>query len=144
MHKVIAIGSDHAGFPLKEKLLFWLPELGYSVVDHGCYSTDSVDYPDYGKKVASTVAEGLAELGIVICGSGNGIAIAANKVSGIRCALCWNPEIASLARRHNNANVLALPGRFVSEEEARNIVTSFFDATFEGGRHQMRIDKIEE
>ncbi|MBK9629706.1 MAG: ribose 5-phosphate isomerase B [Saprospiraceae bacterium] len=143
MGKIISIGSDHAGFELKEKLLFWLPELGYSVIDHGCFDTESVDYPDYGKSVGVSTASGASEIGIVICGSGNGIAIAANKVKGIRCALCWNPEISKLARLHNNANVLALPARFINEEEAKMIVSNFLNTNFEGGRHEARVNKIE-
>lgn len=143
MNKVIAIGSDHAGFELKEKLLFWLPELNYSVIDHGCFSKDSVDYPDYAKAVAQSVQDQENTLGILICGSGNGISIAANKCSGIRCALCWLPEIASLARQHNDANILALPARFLSEDLAKEIVLSFLNASFERGRHQLRVNKIE-
>ncbi|MBK9271235.1 MAG: ribose 5-phosphate isomerase B [Saprospiraceae bacterium] len=144
MGQILSIGADHAGFELKEKLLFWLPDLGYSVIDHGCFSNESVDYPDYGKKVGLSVSSEEAHLGIVICGSGNGIAIAANKVKGIRCALCWNVEIAVLARKHNNANVLALPGRCLNEEEAKQIVIHFLQTGFEGGRHETRVRKIEE
>ena len=113
----IAIGSDHAGFALKAKLITILEAAGHQVKDFGCYSEDSIDYPDYAHPVANEVEQQAANLGVLICGSGNGISMTANKHQGIRCALCWTPEIASLARQHNDANILSLPARFISEEQ---------------------------
>jgi ribose 5-phosphate isomerase B len=130
----IAIGSDHAGFALKAKLITILEAAGHHVKDFGCYSEDSIDYPDY--------AQHAADLGVLICGSGNGISMTANKHQGIRCALCWAPEIASLARQHNDANILSLPARFISEELAIEILHAFLSAQFEGGRHATRVGKI--
>jgi ribose 5-phosphate isomerase B len=140
--KKIAISCDHAGYKLKERLKSYLSENKYDVKDFGCNSEESVDYPDYAHPLASYVAEGKAEAGITICGTGNGISMAANKHRNIRAALCWNPEIAKLAREHNDANVCALPARFISEEEALKIVSVFLSTGFEGGRHQKRIEKI--
>ncbi len=139
----IAIGSDHAGFELKQKLKKFLIELGYSVLDKGTNSTDSCDYPDYGHQVAVSVINNESNLGIVICGSGNGINMTVNKHKGIRGALCWTVEIAQLARQHNNANVLALPARFIDENTAKAITKIFLETNFEGGRHQNRIEKID-
>lgn len=139
----ILIGGDHAGFELKEKLKRHLTERGVGVEDAGTWSLESVDYPDYAHIVAQGVVSGEADLGILICGSGNGVNIAANKHKGVRSALAWNAEIAALARQHNNANVLALPARFVSAEEAFAIAEAFLAAHFEGGRHQRRAEKIE-
>ena len=139
----IAIGSDHAGFALKEVLIPYLKERGIDVDDCGAYSEESVDYPDFGHAVASKVETGSSALGIVICGSGNGINMAANKHAAIRSALCWIPEIAALARLHNDANVLALPGRYLSAEEGKAIVDAFLDNAFEGGRHARRVEKIQ-
>lgn len=139
----IAIGSDHAGFKLKQQLLGYLGQKGSTVLDQGTHSEESTDYPDYAHAVAREVLAGNADLGIVICGSGNGVNITANKHSGIRSALAWLPEVARLAREHNNANVLALPARFLSEQEAKAITDAFLEATFEGGRHQRRVSSIE-
>lgn len=138
----IPIGSDHAGFQLKEELKSYLTSKGYEMKDFGCYSEESVDYPDFAHPVASMVEENKDMKGILICGSGNGINMAANKHTGIRAALCWKSEIAELARLHNDANIVVLPARFISTEEAFDIVEVFFNTTFEGGRHQNRVDKI--
>jgi len=138
----IAIGSDHAGFALKAKLITILEAVGHQVKDFGCYSEDSIDYPDYAHPVANEVEQHEADLGVLICGSGNGISMTANKHQGIRCALCWTPEIASLARQHNDANILSLPARFISEELATEILHAFLSAQFEGGRHATRVGKI--
>jgi ribose 5-phosphate isomerase B len=138
----IAIGSDHAGFALKTTLITILEAQGHQVRDFGCYSEDSIDYPDYAHPVAEEIEQKKSEFGILICGSGNGISMTANKHQGIRCALCWNPEIASLARQHNDANILSLPARFISTEVAQEILTAFLSAEFEGGRHANRVSKI--
>lgn len=138
----IAIGSDHAGFADKEKIKRQLDELGVEYEDVGTTSTDSVDYPIYAKKVAEKVATGEAEQGILVCGSGNGMQIAANKIHGVRAALAWNEETARLARQHNDANVLSVPARMISSEEVKNVVKSFLGAKFEGGRHSRRVDEI--
>lgn len=135
-----AIGSDHAGYELKEFLKSSFPEIEW--IDKGCYSTESVDYPDYAHAVASSIEHGESPMGLLICGSGNGISIAANKHAGIRAAIAWKPELAALARQHNDANILSLPARFISEQEAMAIVKAFLEASFEGGRHQKRVDKI--
>ncbi len=138
----IAIASDHAGFELKKYIVRKLEKDGYRVKDFGPESDSSVDYPDFGHIVASAVENKAEVLGILICGSGNGICMTANKHSGIRAALCWTAEISSLARQHNNANILCLPARFVSKMLAGRIVDSFLSSKFEGGRHQKRVDKI--
>ncbi len=138
----IAIACDHAGFETKEILVAWLQEKGHTVKDFGTYSSESSDYPDFAHPMADSVEKGLFDLGISLCGSGNGINMVANKHQGIRSALCWKPELASLAKQHNNANVCSIPARFVSIEEAKEIVDAFLTAEFEGGRHQRRIDKI--
>ena len=140
--KIIPIGADHAGFNLKGKIIEFLESKGYQVEDFGCFSEESIDYPDFAHPVAEMVEENTDMLGILICGSGNGINMTANKHKGIRSALCWNAEIAALARQHNDANIVALPARFISEQEALEIVETFLGTTFEGGRHQRRIDKI--
>lgn len=140
--KLIPIGADHAGFQLKEVIREYLIGKGFEVRDFGCYSEESIDYPDFGHPVASMVEENSGMLGILICGSGNGINMTANKHQGIRSALCWKKEIAELARQHNNANVLAMPARFISVDEAKEMVDVFLSTEFEGGRHQNRIDKI--
>lgn len=142
MAKKIAIGGDHAGFEYKGKLIEKLTGLGYEVKDFGPFSTASVDYPDYVHPLSNAVEAGEYELGIVICGSGNGVAITANKHQGIRAALCWNEELAALARQHNNANVIALPARFISYEAAERLTEIFITTDFEGGRHQNRVSKI--
>lgn len=142
MAKKIAIGGDHAGFEYKGKLIQKLEDLGYEVKDFGPFSDASVDYPDFVHPLSSAVEKGEYELGIVICGSGNGVAITANKHQGIRAALCWNEELAALARQHNNANVLAIPARFVSYELAEKMADTFLITDFEEGRHQNRVSKI--
>lgn len=139
----IAIGSDHAGFPIKEVIREHLEGLGHMVADHGTYSTDSVDYPDFAHKVAHSVATQEVALGVVVCGSGNGVAIAANRHPSVRAALAWLPELATLARQHNDANVLSVPGRYVTPHQALVIVDAFLNASFEGGRHQKRVEKID-
>ncbi len=138
----IFIGSDHAGFELKEQLKSFLIKADLEVVDKGCYSIDRADYSDYGHAVALEVIENKG-IGLIICGSGVGISIAANRHKGIRAANAWNEEIAKLARQHNDANILALPARFLSVEAAQLIVQSFLSTPFEGGRHLERINKIE-
>jgi ribose 5-phosphate isomerase B len=138
----IAVGSDHAGFPLKETLRAFLISADYAVQDHGTHSEESVDYPDFGKAVAQSVAAGKADLGLVVCGSGIGISIAANKVAGIRAALVHDVNTARLSREHNNANVLALGGRIVTEAQAVEILQAFLSTPYAGGRHQRRLDKI--
>ena len=142
MNKVLALGSDHAGFELKELLKKYLTEKGFELKDFGTDSTKSVDYPDFAHPVAKVVNDHTFETGILICGSGNGVNIVANKYPNVRAALCWTTEIAELARRHNNANILSLPARFISFEEAIKIVDLFLSTSFEGERHQLRIDKI--
>lgn len=138
----IAIGADHAGFEDKEKLKQYLDALGVQYEDVGTDSTESVDYPVYAKKVADKVANGEVECGILVCGSGNGMQIAANKVHGIRAALAWNEETARLAKQHNDANVLSVPARIISEEESEKVVKAYLDAEFEGGRHARRVGEI--
>ena len=139
---IIPIGADHAGFSLKEKVIKHLTDKGYEIKDFGCYSEESIDYPDFGHPVASMVEENIGMKGILICGSGNGINMTANKHQGVRSALCWNKEIAELARLHNNANIIALPARFISDLEAIEMIDVFLNTEFEGGRHQLRVDKI--
>lgn len=139
----VAIGADHAGFEEKEKLKKTLDELGVEYEDFGTNSCDSVDYPDYAKKVGEAVASGKAEQGILVCGSGIGIAIAANKIHGVRAAQAWNELTARLAREHNDANVLSIGARVLPEEEIPKIVKAWFGAKFEGGRHAKRVEKIE-
>ena len=140
--KKIAIVSDHAGFYLKQKLLKYLKKEKLEVKDMGCYTDENVDYADFGHPLANAVSAGEVEIGISICGTGNGINMTVNKHPGIRGALCWNEDISRLARAHNDANICALPGRFISEAEAYLIVKTFINTPFEGGRHQRRIDKI--
>ena len=138
----IAIGSDHAGFELKSKIKTLLTSKNIEVEDFGAFSTDSVDYPDFAHPTATAVESGSANMGILLCGSGNGIAMTANKHQNIRAAICWTTELAELARQHNNANILVLPARFVSEDLGLEIVDSFLNAEFEGGRHERRVQKI--
>jgi ribose 5-phosphate isomerase B len=138
----LAIAADHAGFALKEKLINYLIKEGYDVKDFGTFTPESVDYPDFGHPLANAVSAGDFDFGISICGTGNGINMVVNKHSGIRSALCWNEEISRLARAHNNANICALPARFITESEAYLIVRTFLNTGFDGGRHQTRIDKI--
>ncbi|MDB4324561.1 ribose 5-phosphate isomerase B [Crocinitomicaceae bacterium] len=142
MKKYIPIGADHAGFELKKSIIKHLKEKGYELEDFGCYSEESIDYPDYGHPVAEKVNSNTTTLGIVICGSGNGINMTVNKHQGVRGALCWGVEIAELARQHNNANILALPARYLTTKEALLIVDAFFETEFEGGRHERRVNKI--
>lgn len=138
----IALAGDHAGVKLKKKVESLLQKRGVEIINLGTDDEARVDYPDYGHAVADALSEGEAKFGIVICGSGNGINMTVNKHPGIRSALCWNLELAQLARQHNDANVLALPARFISEEEGLSIVNHFLDANFEGGRHERRVRKI--
>ncbi|HLS70337.1 MAG TPA: ribose 5-phosphate isomerase B [Chitinophagaceae bacterium] len=141
LNKIIPIGSDHAGFKLKQEIIKYFKEQGYEFKDFGTHSEESIDYPDYGHPVAQFIEDN-GGLGIVICGSGNGINMTVNSHKGIRGALCWKEEIAELARKHNDANILSLPGRFISVEEGIKITEVFLNTEFEGGRHQRRIDKI--
>jgi ribose 5-phosphate isomerase B len=136
----IAIGSDHAGFTYKEALLKWLPQV--TVKNFGTDSPESTDYPDFAHPVASAVESGEFDFGILICGSANGVAMTANKHAGIRAAICWETELASLARRHNNANIVCIPERFISLDEAKDIVETFLSTGFEGGRHATRVGKM--
>ena len=138
----IAIGNDHAGTSYKHFLVAQLENKGYTIHNHGTDSVDSVDYPDFIHPVAKAVTNQEVDLGIIICGSGNGAAMTANKYPEIRAALCWNTELAQLARAHNNANILSIPARFVDETTALDMVTTFIESNFEGGRHQRRIDKM--
>jgi ribose 5-phosphate isomerase B len=140
--KNVAVGCDHAGFPYKASVIKRLEEHGYTVKDFGTYSLDSVDYPDYVHPLSNAVESHQADAGILLCGSGNGVCMTANKHTGIRAALCWNNDVASLARKHNDANVICIPARFVSEGDALTMVDTFLTTQFEGGRHQKRVDKI--
>jgi len=138
----LAIGSDHAGYEYKEAIKKVLVSAGWMVDDKGTYSTDSTDYPDYAHPVAKMVEDGKATVGVLICGSGEGVCMTANKHQGVRAALCWNEEVAQLARQHNNANIICLPARFVSIEDAEKMVDTFLSTAFEGGRHERRVEKI--
>lgn len=140
--KTIGLACDHAGFTLMTFVKGWLEKKGWAYKDFGTHSAESVDYPDYAHPLAHAVENGECHPGIAICGSGNGINMTLNKHQGIRAALCWTPEIAHLARQHNDANVLVMPGRFITEDMAAAILDEFFSTAFEGGRHQRRIDKI--
>ncbi len=140
----ISIGADHGGFELKAELISFLKNSGHSVIDHGTNSADSVDYPDYAKSVAHDILEKRADFGVLICGSGIGISIAANRFAGIRAALVTRKEYAILSRQHNNANIIALGGRFTTVEEAKEYLTLFLSTPFEGGRHEKRVCKIDE
>lgn len=142
MRQKVGIASDHAGFELKKELKTYLCEKGYEVVDFGTDSDASVDYPDFAHPLAAAVEYASVSFGVAICGTGNGICMTANKHQGVRGALCWQPEIAALAKQHNNANVIALPARFISAEMAKSIIDAYLQAQFEGGRHQRRVDKI--
>ena len=137
---MIPIASDHAGFELKQYLISHFNNFQWK--DEGCYSSESVDYPDFAHKVAGFIDKNPTEKGILICGSGNGMQMTANKYSHVRAALCWSKEISALARAHNNANILVLPARFISEAEAIEIADTFFETPFEGGRHEIRVEKI--
>ena len=138
----IALAADHAGYEEKEKIKKTLDEIGVEYEDMGTTSTESVDYPDFAKKAAEAVARGEVEQALLVCGSGTGMAIAANKVPGIRAAVAWNEEIARLAREHNNANVLSLAARYIPDDEQAKIVKAFFTTGFDGGRHERRVEKI--
>ncbi len=138
----VVIGSDHAGFEYKAEIIKMLSAAGWQVVDKGTYSTDSTDYPDYAHPTAQMVEDGLATAGILVCGSGNGVCMTANKHKDIRAALCWNEELAALARQHNNANILCIPSRFIGLPLAESMVNIFLSTAFEGGRHEKRVSKI--
>ena len=140
--KKIGIACDHAGFQMKEFLVGYLSTKGYEVVDFGTYSEESIDYPDFGHALASAIEAGEMEQGVGLCGSGEGMAMTLNKHQGIRAGLCWSAEIAALTRQHNNANVVVLPARFISNDEAMAIVDAFLGTEFEGGRHIRRVEKI--
>jgi ribose 5-phosphate isomerase B len=142
MMQTLAIGADHAGFEYKERLKTWLTANGYTVRDFGTYSPESTDYTDFAHPVASAVENKEFELGLLICGSANGVAMTANKHQGIRAAICWTEDLAALARQHNDANILCLPARFVSPELAEKILDRFLHSSFEGGRHERRVRKI--
>jgi ribose 5-phosphate isomerase B len=145
MYYKIAIGSDHAGFQLKEVLKKYLQsqkEHKIELNDWGCYSEDRADYPDFAHRVSKEVSEERSTIGILICGSANGISMSANKWQNIRCAICWMPEIAEMARLHNDANIISLPARYISEEDAIECLRVFLDTSFEGGRHKDRVEKI--
>lgn len=140
--ETILIGSDHAGFAMKEILKTHLLDLGYEVKDYGTNSETSVDYPDFAHPLAKAINEGEAEMGILVCGSGQGVCMTANKYLNVRAALAWTAEIAGLAREHNDANILCIPGRFISPEIAQNCVETFLHTEFAGGRHQQRVEKM--
>ena len=142
MSKKIGIACDHADFKYKESVISHLNNKGYNITDYGCFSTDSVDYPDFAHQLAQSIGDGSNELGIQFCGSGNGINMSANKHKSVRSALCWEVEIAELARLHNDANICTMPARFISLEKALSIIDVFLNTDFEGGRHQRRVDKI--
>ncbi|GAB1451448.1 ribose 5-phosphate isomerase B [Draconibacterium sp.] len=141
-NKVIAVASDHAGFDKKQVILKYFQEKGIAYKDFGNFSNESVDYPEYGHAIGAAIENGEYEIGITFCGSGQGISIAANKYQHVRSATCWKPEIAALAKQHNDANICAIPGRFVSDEEAIAIVEAYLNAEFEGGRHARRVAQI--
>lgn len=141
-NKKVALASDHAGFEVKEAVKEKLERENYIVTDHGTYSDESTDYPDYAHLLAESIEKNESDIGFTFCGSGNGISMTANKHQGIRSALCWNEEIAALARNHNDANVCSIPARFVSQDEALKIADKFLNSKFEGGRHERRVSKI--
>lgn len=140
--KTVGMACDHAGYEMKEALKPLLEELGFEIKDFGTNSGESVDYPDFAHPLANAVENGEVCCGVALCGSGNGISMTLNKHQGVRAALCWTPELASLAKQHNNANILSLPARFISQATAEEIVKAYFAASFEGGRHQRRVEKI--
>ena len=142
MKEIIPIANDHAGYELKKKVVEHLTKRGFEVKDFGTDSADSCDYPDFAHQLGRVINRGEMARGIVICGSGNGVQMTVNKYPNVRCALCWTPEIAHLGRQHNNANVLSMPARFISEETALQIVDEVLDTPFEGGRHERRVEKI--
>ncbi|MBR3303038.1 MAG: ribose 5-phosphate isomerase B [Bacteroidales bacterium] len=140
--QTIGMACDHAGYKMKESLKRWLARQGYKIVDFGTHSEESMDYPDTAHPLAVALERGQVDFGIALCGSGNGISMTLNKHQGVRAALCWKSELGALAKQHNNANVLSLPARFVSLRLAKEIVTAYMNAKFEGGRHQRRVEKI--
>lgn len=140
--KIISIGCDHAGFPYKQAIVEWLSDNGWEVRDLGTYSPESVDYPDFVHPVADNIEKGLSPMGVLICGTGNGVAMTANKHEKVRAAVCWNENISRLARLHNDSNIIALPARFISQEDALRFVQIFVSTEFEGGRHAQRVNKI--
>ncbi|MGB8193606.1 MAG: ribose 5-phosphate isomerase B [Chitinophagaceae bacterium] len=140
--KPIAIGADHAGFEYKAALVKWLNDKGYQMSDHGTYSDASTDYPDYAHPVAISVEQDEAAFGILLCGTANGVAITANRHNGVRAALCWQTDVAELVRKHNNANIICIPARFVALEYAKQMIEVFMETAFEGGRHARRVDKM--
>ena len=142
LSKPVAIGSDHAGYDFKEELISFLEAKDLAYHDFGTHSKDSVDYPDFAHPVANAVEKGEASFGILLCGSANGVAITANKHQGIRAAICWNEELASLSRQHNNANIVCIPARFITYDMAEKITDRFLHTEFEGGRHERRVSKI--
>lgn len=142
LKKPVALGSDHAGFDIKEDLISYLEAKGITYKDFGTHSTDSVDYPDFAHPVANAVESGEHAFGILVCGTANGVAITANKHKGIRAALCWGEEIAKLVREHNDANIICIPGRFVRNGDAEKMLQVFMTTDFEGGRHQLRVEKM--
>lgn len=142
MNNKIGIACDHAGYEMKELLVGYLDAMGYEVLDFGTHSEESVDYPDYAHMLAMSIEDGELERGIALCGTGEGMAMTLNKHRGIRAGLCWTPEIATLIKQHNNANVLVLPARFITNDEAVTIVEAYLSAEFEGGRHEVRIEKM--
>ena len=142
MKEIIPIACDHAGYELKELVKQYIQDKGFEVMDFGTHSSESVDYPDFAHHVGKSVNDKVYQRGIVVCGSGNGVQMTVNKYPGVRCALCWSPEIARLARQHNDANVLSMPARFISTETALSIVDEYLNTPFEGGRHQRRVEKI--
>ncbi|NMW19767.1 MAG: ribose 5-phosphate isomerase B [Chlorobiaceae bacterium] len=139
----IAVGSDHAGVAFKKTVITWLEQHGHEYNDMGTYTEESVDYPDYARKVAIAVADGSYDQGVLLCGTGIGVSISANKIKGIRAALCCNPEFATLARQHNNANIICLSARFSDKEKIEKSLQNWFAADYEGGRHERRVNKIE-
>ena len=141
-NKTVALASDHAGYDKKQTLIRYFKEKGIDYKDFGCFSSESCDYPDFAHPIADAIDKGVFEFGVTFCGSGQGISMTANKHQNVRSALCWIPEIATLAREHNDANICAIPARFVSDQEVIAIVEAFFSADFEGGRHALRVAKI--
>ena len=142
LSRPIAIGSDHAGFDYKVELIRWLNQKGFRMQDMGVYENKSVDYPDYAHPVASSVENGESAFGILLCGTGNGVCMTANKHQDIRAAMCWDSDVAKLVRQHNNANVICIPARFIALELAKTLIEIFIETTFEGGRHARRVEKI--
>ena len=142
MNEIIPIACDHAGYSLKLAVIEHLQNLGFQTKDYGTNSSESCDYPDYAHPVGRDINKGIYQRGIVICGSGNGVQMTVNKYPNVRCALCWSTEIAHLGRQHNDCNILSLPARFITQQEALNIVDEFLNTKFEGGRHQRRVEKI--